>query len=296
MRYVLVFAVGLMMAGCGTQPPEIEEFYEREPWKEVSINDNLELNIKKKVFCELVEAIRSTEDLTLEYPDGRVIPALPHNYGVQMQLTLTVEEAGSLNPSIGITDPKPAEFFNGISVPQSVALNLNGVMSSVASRTDISYAYYNVETISGRDKHGGFTVKDEHGKRVNAWCDEFNAHGSSRLIVSDLGLSKWLRKTVFAASQLHSSAPKMAAKDSKLDIFTYGVKFVVVTSVGINPVIRIAKVATGTGNQPLVGLGRTRTHDLTLTFGPGAGSPIAAALATHFTGQGQPLAVVPGSR
>jgi hypothetical protein len=286
----IIPVIALTLCSCGLRPPALEEFWEREPWKEVKINDNLGLNIKKRVFCELVSAIRSTQDLKLEdKKTGRITPALPRNYGVQMQMTLTVEESGALNPSINVTDPSPSVVYSGVGLPQSIGLSANGVLSSVATRVDTSYAYYNIETISGRDEHGDFTVRDEHGKPVNSWCDALDTTGSSPILRSDLGLETWLRNAVFSATYLHSSSPKAAAKDSKLDIFSYQVKFVVVSSVGINPVIRIAKLTTGSGNQPLIGLGRTRTHDLTLTFGPGAGSPIAAAIATHFSGQVVPV-------
>lgn len=291
MRVLLSLSLCLFCCACGMRPPEIEEFYEREPWREVKVNDNLGLNIKKRVFCELVSAIRSTYGMTVEN-DGRVIPALPSSYGVQMQLTLAVEETGALNPSIGITDPNPAELFSGISVPQSVGLNLTGTVSSAATRTDISYAYYNIAKISGRDEQGNFVPDRKTGKLPNAWCDSLDVRGSSLIIRSELGLSKWLRQSLAATTILHST-PVGYAKDAKLDVFSYEVKFVVVTSMGINPVIRIAKIGTGIGNQPLVGLGRTRTHTLTLTVGPGAGAPIAAAVAAHFSAQGAPVTVVP---
>jgi hypothetical protein len=72
-----------------------------------------------------------------------------------------------------------------------------------------------------------------------------------------------------------------AAKQAKFDVYSYQVKFVVVTSGGVNPVLRLTSLATGVGNQPLLSGGRTRTHELILTFGPGKDVPDRAALQVH---------------
>jgi hypothetical protein len=95
------------------------------------------------------------------------------------------------------------------------------------------------------------------------------------------------RVAVQGADVFQSSIPAAggAGKSAKLDVYSYEIKFVVVTNGGINPVWKLANVSAGTGNLPLVSAGRTRTHDLTLTFGPGTNAPLDFALQTHFAGQ-----------
>jgi hypothetical protein len=84
-----------------------------------------------------------------------------------------------------------------------------------------------------------------------------------------------------------SSAPAKggAGKTAKLDVFSYDMKFAVVTNASINPVWKLVNLTAGTGSLPLLNLGRTRTHELVLTFGPGTNTPTDFALQTHFTGQ-----------
>jgi hypothetical protein len=76
-----------------------------------------------------------------------------------------------------------------------------------------------------------------------------------------------------------------AGKSAKYDVYSYDVKFVVVTSGGVNPVWKLVNINAGNGNLPLVNAGRTRTHELVLTFGPGTNQPTDFAQQTHFVGQ-----------
>jgi hypothetical protein len=190
-----------------------------------------------------------------------------------MQMVLTVEEVGAVNPSAAYNDVLPNVLKKGVTVPQSFALNAGGTVSSDATRSDTTYSYYNV----GRLVNG-----------PNKICDSPpDLRGSSPLLKSDLGITDYLYAVVPGADAFPSSSPAKGGvgKTAKVDVYSYEVKFIVVTNGNINPTWKLVNLSAGTGNLPLVNAGRTRTHDLILTFGPGTDAPALFAQQAHFTGQ-----------
>jgi hypothetical protein len=264
---VLLLAI-LTLTGCGTQIPTIEE-----AWEEVGVTPDLEQKIKFHIFCQTVEALRKAQKV-----DRNGVKGLLDDFGVQVQLTLTVEETGAINPNIGFPRTLENMKVSGVTVPQSVSLNVNGTLSSSATTVHTSYAYYNVKKISDPGR--------------NTWCEkERDMTGSSLLLISDLGIKAYLPRAVQSIALLPSSAPVNlgAGKTAKLDVISYEVKFVVISSAGFNPVIKLATLATGgSGNIPLASIGRTRTHQLILTFGPGTDKPLPEALLLHTRPSQQP--------
>lgn len=254
-----------LTSGCGTYVPQVQEF-----WESVEISHEMEFRIKKNIFCEMVHALREVRK-EVTFNDQ---PAIPDSYGVQMQVNLTVEEVSALNPSVVLNDTLRNAVRNGVTVPQSFNLTGTATASATATRTDTSYSYYNVGVIS---RPG-----------ANKWCDDpQDLRGSSPLLKSDLGIKDYLYSAVLGADYLHSSVPAKggAGKTAKLDVYSYEIKFVAVTNGSINPTWKLVNVSAGTGSLPLANTGRTRTHDLILTFGPGTNNPLDFALQTHFTGQ-----------
>jgi hypothetical protein len=258
-----------LLSGCGTYVPQVQEF-----WEGVDITGDMELRIKQNIFCETVRALRYVRQHIRSNVNGVNQPSIPDSFGVQMQVNLTVDEVGALNPSVGYNEVLPNVLRDGVSVPQSFALNGSGTLSSDATRTDTWYSYYNV----GKLTRPG----------ANAFCDEpQDLHGSSPLLKADLEIQDYLMVAVPGADVFSSSAPAAGGvgKSAKLDVYSYEIKFVVVSNGSINPVWKLVNVSTGNGTLPLVNAGRTRTHDLILTFGPGTDTPALFAQQAHFTGQ-----------
>jgi hypothetical protein len=273
---IAMLGLGLAIAGCGTRVPSIEEV-----WEPVAVGDDLKRKIRTKIFCETIDAIRAAQKIPYrDNPNSRPVPALPDNFGVQIQTTITIDENLALNPSVGFQHVMSNANVSGVNVARSIVANASGTISSTATRIDTQYSYYIVGKIAGK----------ERGHEVNTWCKNpvqtGDLTGSSPLLIADLGITDYLMKAVYSAAEIPSSKVKVtggAAKTAKLDIFSYQIKFVVVTSGGINPVIKLANVATGFGNQAILATGRTRTHELILTFGPGDESgPIQAATSAHY--------------
>jgi hypothetical protein len=266
---VLFMPMATTLSGCGTYVPQIQEF-----WEGVDVTGDMEWRIKQNIFCETVHALRAVRQ-TILVDHQR---SIPDSYGVQLQVNLTVEEVGALNPSVALNNTIPNGLVNKVTVPQSFVFNGAATLSSTATRTDTFYSYYNVGNIS---RPG-----------ANSWCEDVaaaeNIHlGSSPLLKYNLGIEDYLREQVQGADVLSSSAPAKggAGKTAKVDVYSYEVKFVVVTSASASPVWKLVNVSAGTGSLPLVNAGRTRTHDLILTFGPGTNAPADFALQTHFTNQ-----------
>jgi hypothetical protein len=89
------------------------------------------------------------------------------------------------------------------------------------------------------------------------------------LLESELGVSQWLTDYLEAEVLIPSSRLSTKGDPSfKQDVLTYHVKFIVITSGNITPTWKLIRVASGNGNLPLGSAGRTRTHDLLITFGP----------------------------
>jgi hypothetical protein len=267
-RAVALGGLVLGIAGCGIRVPAVGE-----AWEDVRITSDMELSIKQNIFCETVEAIRFAKRITVE---GR--PALPDDFGVQMQIALTVDESGAVNPGVTYTDPLKNAIANGASVAQSFSLAAGGTLSSAATRTDTTYSYYNVGKISAK------------GANVEICSDEMLDPIRQRMgpfFKSDLGIKDYLSQVLPGMNLFKSSvaAKGGAGKTAKLDVFSYEIKFVVITNGNITPTWKLVNITANSGNLPLINIGRTRTHDLILTFGPGVDRPTDFALQTHFTTQ-----------
>lgn len=264
---LMLVMAGSQLGGCGTHVPELEEV-----WESVDVKGDMEFRIKKHIFCEMRDALREVRRNIRV--NGQA--AIPNDYGVQMQINLTVDEVNGFNPSVGYQDIMHNGLGNGITVPQSFSVNATATVSADATRTDTIYSYYNVGKVAADN--------------VNTWCSDpklHNREGSSLLLQSNLGIADYLKEAVKGADLLASSAPASggAGKTAKYDVYSYDMKFVVVTSGGISPVWKLVSVNAGAGNLPLLNAGRTRTHELILTFGPGTNQPTDFAQQTHFVNQ-----------
>jgi hypothetical protein len=254
------------LASCGTHVPQINEV-----WEGVDITSDMELRIKQNIFCETVGAIR---DVRRKITVPGYGPSIPDDYGVQMQIGLTVDEVSSLNPGVTYTDPLKSALVHGANVAQSFSLSAGGTLSSTATRTDTSYSYYNIGKIVGP----GANIKV---------CNDLNRAGSSPFLKSDLGIEDFLMQAVPGAIAFHSSEPAKGGvgKTAKFDVLTYEIKFVIISNGNITPTWKLVNVTASSGSLPLLNAGRTRTNDLILTFGPGVDKPTDFALQAHFTSQ-----------
>ena len=114
----------------------------------------IEYEIKQKVYCELRYAVQQAE--LIPVPKGHV--ALPDGWGVQLQLSLEVDEFVALTPSVTFTRylTNVMKIFgvfpitkttNDVTIAQSFSLGFGATLSSEALRTDKFNTYYSIEDL-----------------------------------------------------------------------------------------------------------------------------------------------------
>ncbi|UPJ61991.1 hypothetical protein [Bradyrhizobium sp. 192] len=235
------------LAGCGLVPPTLTE-----AWEAQDVGPDMVLKIKRNILCETIKGIRRVN----QTPTG-FGPPIPPDYGIQLQLTLSVVESSGFTPNLTYNRTLTNGSESGLSIGRSWSVGLSGELSSTATRTDTAYSYWSVGSIAGPGKN-----KDMCDEQ--AWPIERDA--SSLLVKSDLGIARFLEDHVKAADLLHSSKPQGAKKPEKIDVYSYDLKFVVVSSGGVTPQFKLIPLS-GSGT-PILNLNRSRTHELLLTFGP----------------------------
>jgi hypothetical protein len=229
-----------ILGGCGTYVPEIQEF----PGSSVD-GQLLVKEIVRNVHCEVKRAVTYVIDQDKKlaaYNGVRLAPWLENNWGVTIQLTLTLDEKSSVNPSLTYTPNPVAAVFS---------LGAGGSASSQATRIDTLYSFY--------------TVKDLY--RLPKNCSPANPAQGSFLLESDLKLRQWLVDTVLTSATGDVEYPSKIDGPLKDDVISHEVKFEVDTSGSLTPAWVLTQVSINP-TAPFLESSRNRTHDLIITLGP----------------------------
>jgi hypothetical protein len=257
-KHVVPFVVGVavMLGGCGTYVPEIQE----NPW--ASDPDRLVVAIIGSIHCELKDAVTYliNADRWRYWDHG--LPTVAdwlNNWGTQVTLTLTIDEQSSVNPSgsyISIIHPITTIFtlLGGASV------------SSEATRIETLSYYYTINELYGSGKGCS------HNTRNN-----FADHPTGSLLIqSDLKLEEWLSAVVQsrAVENISIATPSStpASNQTAKNALSHEVKFIIISSGNITPMWKLVH-ATINQTGSLFMASRTRTHDLLMTFGPNVKAP-----------------------
>jgi len=228
--------VALLLGGCGTHVPEIAEF----PGTQVDSQELVQA-IVRSVHCEIRNAITYVIDqdksLASRHNGARTAPWID-NWGLQIQLTLTIDEKASVSPSTVWTPPNP--------VTQLFMLGGGITGSSDATRID-TFNYY-------------YTVKDLYAL---GYCSaDDNAHAlSSFLIQGNLKTREWL------STQIFNVGTGEGVITNKTNALTHQIQFEVETGGTLNPAWQFIHVTVNQGS-PLLSASRKRRHNLLMTFGP----------------------------
>jgi hypothetical protein len=259
-----VLLLPLLTGGCGTYVPEISEFWEGTTSPVLSAGGLLEYRVKRKVYCDIIEAISKQDQL-------------PKNWAVQVTLDLQVDEVGALNPGVSFIKPLPNT--------QSFTLGGGGTLSAQSTREDKFGSYWALDKLL------------KGGLPGNPCDDQSPSVGSSLLLEADLGITEWLTDSLQTENFLPSSALTGKADSTfKQDYLSYHIKFIIISNGNITPTWKLVRLSTGNGSLPLASASRTRTHDLLITFGP-AFKPTGANLAfTSHAAQEFGIAVSNGNR
>lgn len=252
----LVTGIALALAGCGTYVPNIQE----NPW--ASDPDRLVVAIVGSIHCELRNAITYVinSDRWRYWEHGLPLAAnWLNDWGTQVTITLTIDEQGSFNPS--------ASYISILHPMTSIFTLLGGAsVSSEATRIETLNYYYTVKELyeSGKGKPCSSTT-------VANFADH---PPGSLLIQSDLKLEEWLSAVVQsqAVGDISITNPPPTSNQTAKNALSHEVKFVIITNGNITPMWKLVH-ATINQTGSLFTASRTRTHDLSLTFGPNVKAP-----------------------
>jgi hypothetical protein len=227
-RFVLLAFTSLSASGCGLYVPGIQEI----PGDSKAGQDFVGA-IVTNITCEAQDAFY---DLYRDYPK-----TFMDGWGVQITLKLTVDEKGSLNPTVNWLPPSPVtNVFN---------LAAGGTLSSDASRLDTLNSYY--------------LVSDLNKRRCPV-----EIRGGPFILESDLKLKEWLYDVVLAngSGNVHFERD-VNNGPFKENVISHEVKFDIVSSGNLTPTWKLTRVQVNpTGN--LLTLSRERIQDLIITIGP----------------------------
>jgi hypothetical protein len=273
----------LTLAGCGTTVPEIAEV-----WDGADGTRQLEFEIKKRIFCDLSEAVRYVNDTysvdTRQSAKDKVrrVDFIPKDWGAQVSLSFQVDESTTLNPGIALNSVYSnaiSSFPNGnVTTPQSFSLGLGGTASSTATRIDKFNPYYSIgflmteptrESVCYPDKDP-FVVRKQHP-----------ASSSFFVLSNDLHIKEWLDGAMWVNRLIPSSVDAPLSGQVKPDTVSLEIKFIVVSTGNVTPTWKLVRVSANTGNSPLFAANRTRTHDLIITIGPYDTKTLNAHLASQ---------------
>jgi len=239
-RWLLPVLSSLCVGGCGLYVPEIQE----NPFDRTHGVDFVQA-ITENVKCEVQDSVNELYDRQDAVdPQHRILQFLD-DWGVEIALTLTTDEKGSLNPVISWlptgTPSTPSSIFS---------LNLGAALSSDAQRVDKISTFFSVAEL-----------------RALRACPPGRRQGGVFLLESDLKLGQWLTDTMISINNNITPVPPDASGPLKTNVLSHEVKFDIVSSGTLTPAWKLRQSTINQTGNFLTG-SRDRTQDLIVTFGP----------------------------
>jgi hypothetical protein len=231
-------ASALTLVGCGTYVPEIQE----NPFATAQERSDFIQAIVRNIRCEVQDSVIRLYDLNAPIdPQNRNLKWFD-TWGVQISLTLTIDEKSVLNPAVNWLPPSPpSSLFN---------LNAGATLSADAQRVD---------------KIGYFFAVSEL-KRLQA-CPAEDRYRGPFILESDLKLFQWLQATMISINNRDTPGPQDQNGPYKSNVLSHEVKFDIVSTGTATPGWKLTRATINqTGN--FLSVTRDRTQDLTITFGP----------------------------
>jgi hypothetical protein len=238
-----------MLLACGTYVPQLHEAFEQADVSDPFLVER----IKQSIYCELRTAVvTEMGQSALANPKGK---AIPDDWGAEITLSLQVDETGALNPGATISTP--------IGRSDLFSVGLGATLSSQATRIDKYYSYFSAAQLKVPLGPPDTSCQqfDSNGRLVG-----LSHEGTSFLISGNLGIDAWLKSALIQQNAIPSS-PELKGSFTKLDVISYDVKFIVITTGTVTPTWKFLTLTAGTGT-PGASANRTRTHELILTLGP----------------------------
>jgi hypothetical protein len=235
---VTLAATLMMIGGCGTYVPEIQE----NPFASVKERSDFIQAIARNVRCEVQDAVvdlyASQRDID---PQNRNLKWFD-SWAAQISLTLTTDEKGSVNPVVNVTPLSPlTSVFN---------INLGATVSTEAQRVNKIGSFFSVADL----------------KKLQA-CPPEDRHRGPFILESDLKLEEWLIATMISTGNGDTPAPADQSGPFKSNVLSHEVKFDIISTGTVTPAWKLTRATVNQTGTFLSG-SRDRTQDLTITFGP----------------------------
>jgi hypothetical protein len=263
-RFSGAVAVALLLSGCGTYVPDIQDFPATQAQGETLVKA-----IVTSINCEIGNAVKSVIDKDKEGAkvNGFRSAAWLEHWGAQITLTLTTEEKSTLNPTATWLPVSPLTSI--------FTLAGSATVSSDATRTETLNYFY--------------TVPQLYHRLACTPGVQPPVPATSLLIQSDLKLKDWLFAQLAPVGTGEVAFPTSPDNVFGQKVLTHEVKFEVMTTGGLNPAWTLVR-ANINQSGTLLAAQRDRIHDLLVTFGPidptqKNGALIIAASDTHLASQ-----------
>lgn len=223
--------------------------------------ENLVQLIKCEVGTGAEEALH--QPALQNSPFARTSAEWLRNLSANVSLKITVDEKSSVNVGGSYNDYRPAVTQFNYSVQESFKLGLGVQASSQATAIETTGFSFPVATLMSLYA------------RAQAEHVPCNQLAGGKPIVSELGIPDFLRRKALLAASAGLIGDDSASYP--YTTFVYEASFIVTYGGSINPLwtlVQLTAIAPG----PLYNLVRTKTHNVTITFGP-IDSPQTAAVA-----------------
>jgi hypothetical protein len=254
-RIGILLLSAISIGGCGLVVPDIQEFWGTPQDAGIKVN-----KIAGQIVCELRKAVQQVyiderEHYVEIVPDPLHPPPKPQrlstwfdSWGAQVTLTLNIVENTNLAPGVTFIQPLAA-------ASTSRSLSLGATASSTATRTDKLNLFYTVQEL-------------KHGMPSTGLLCIPGPTNADLFVQSDLKLYDWLSAALVAnatgiAHYNNGSSPKNGIE--------HEVKFDIVSDGSVNPTWTLVRFSGDTTGS-LFAVGRDRSQDLDIAFGPIASS------------------------
>jgi hypothetical protein len=242
-RWSVLAGAAFLLTGCGLAVPEIQE----NPYAPGHAVLMVQA-IVNSVHCEMGNALKDLRKFDLEMAKKhhqKPITDFLLRWGAELTLTLTIDEKSSLGPNATWAPPSPASALFSLGAGLGAAAD--------ATRTEKMSFYYLVPTL----------LKLPYCTTGVQMGDD-----NSLLVRSDLKLREWLQDYLSIIGTQVGQAPVTADGALKDTVLSHDIKFEITTSGNITPSWILTRAVVN-ASGPFFSTSRDRTHDLTITMGPG---------------------------
>lgn len=273
MRWI-VPAITILLSGCGTVVPDIQEF-----WGTPNDASEKVEQISSQVVCELRRAVQKvlwedkhrnvvvSADPLAPQPHFQHLDWFEHTWGVQVTLNLNIAENSGVSPGIS--------FVKNFNSAESFTAGLGASLTSTATRTDKLNMFFTVEGLAK-----GY-------KPVNLPCIDRQQANATLFLESDLKLYDWLHAALLPN---FTNIVAYQSSTSSANVIQHEVKFEIVSNGNVTPSWKLVTLTANTSGT-FLSAGRDRTQDLTITFGPLAQYNIVSSKShSHMTAHNLELA------